>query len=196
MFKFKERLDTVIWRLKTDVKKDVVEGLINEFCTIHNMELAIDRFEEIQITKGKEYHFITDEGTREFCDYVAEDMVKWYGISKEEAIARINSKWHGSIQLGLILDFHADEEETAEYFYYGKPLPIKNRVIPKVPDIEKKYFEKIEFQQWTGIRFRGTFKADYKLGSKGFRDRIKNFFSGKNLELYSPFFTNLTGRDL
>lgn len=191
---YKVRLDTVIWRLETNVKKNFIVELINQFCSISNMKLTVERMEEIQITKGEEYHFITDEGTRDFCDLVVEDMVEWYGISKEEAIARINSKWHGTVQLGFILDMHATEEEMPEYFYYGKPLAvgIEDPIIPKVPAIEKKYFEKIDFIQWTGVHVRCTFSSNNELDATSLDDKFEKFISENNLELYSPWFTDVT----
>ena len=48
------------------------------------------------------FQFITDANSKEFCEEVADQMIMMFGISKEEAIARINSVWHGTKFLGRI----------------------------------------------------------------------------------------------
>lgn len=65
------------------------------------------------------FEFITDDQSEEFCNEIAEKMIELFGISKDEAIGRINSLWRGLEIVGLDLIYHEDEEYWAKTIYYG-----------------------------------------------------------------------------
>ncbi len=63
--------------------------------------------------------FVTDKNSEEFCLLIAHKMVELFGISKEEAIGRINRDWKGQEIVGMDVIYHEDEEYWAKEIYYG-----------------------------------------------------------------------------
>lgn len=61
---------------------------------------------------------LSDQG-KTLCLRVARDMVRLFGISRTEAIGRINKEWANSQAfLNSNLVFHEDSEELAKGIYY------------------------------------------------------------------------------
>ncbi|NEB77341.1 hypothetical protein G3I40_19255 [Streptomyces sp. SID14478] len=85
------------------------------------------------------YTMPTCEDTLELLDLVADWMVEELGISRAEAVARINRQWHGldlSDEDDLIL--HEDERFWALTIYYGQvpdwsPEADRTGWIPQAP---------------------------------------------------------------
>ncbi|QDY78217.1 hypothetical protein [Streptomyces qinzhouensis] len=70
------------------------------------------------------YAMPTSPETLEFLDSIADDMVAEFGVSRAEAVARINEQWHGqdlSDEDSLIL--HEEESYWAFVIYYGGKVP-------------------------------------------------------------------------
>ena len=69
---------------------------------------------------SKEFIFETDQTSYDFCVLIAEEMVKNFDISLEEAIKRINFRWkkRGKI-VGNSIVYHETVEYWAYDIYYG-----------------------------------------------------------------------------
>ncbi|WBO63655.1 hypothetical protein [Streptomyces camelliae] len=66
----------------------------------------------------------TSSETLELLDAIADEMVSEFGISRAEAVARINEQWHGqdlSDEDSLIL--HEEEHYWAFVIHYGGNVP-------------------------------------------------------------------------
>ena len=85
------------------------------------------------------YTMPTCADTLELLDLVADHMVDEFGISRAEAVARINEQWHGqdlSDEDDIIL--HEDERFWAFTIYYGDvpdwtPEADRTSWLPKAP---------------------------------------------------------------
>ncbi len=63
--------------------------------------------------------FETDAESDDFCEKIVAEMKSRFGISEQEAIARINAQWEGSQFVGCDLIYHETEEYWANTIYYG-----------------------------------------------------------------------------
>ena len=54
-----------------------------------------------------------------FCYQIYIEMMSQFGISKEEAIDRINQKWKNNSLVGISLVYHVMPEEWAKEIYWG-----------------------------------------------------------------------------
>lgn len=83
-----------------------------------------------------EYSFRTDADARVFCDEIADEIVRVFSFTRDEAIGRINRHWGGVDFFGKEdLRYHEDVEFWARDIVYGadvawhrsppglKPLP-------------------------------------------------------------------------
>lgn len=67
------------------------------------------------------FAFQTDDHTKYACEEIVGEMVKLFGISTDEAIARINEAWDGLSIIGPDdLIFHETTGYWAHNIYYGK----------------------------------------------------------------------------
>ncbi|HMB22820.1 MAG TPA: hypothetical protein VKP08_08330 [Anaerolineales bacterium] len=67
----------------------------------------------------RRYKFRTDERGNQFCDEIVHHMVSLFGISKEEATARINQEWKNEALIGINIVYHVVPEEWAKDIYWG-----------------------------------------------------------------------------
>lgn len=66
------------------------------------------------------FEFETDAESQEFCEQIAADMVRRFGISLDEAVGRINRRWAGVPALGAeSLLYHESVDHWANDIYYG-----------------------------------------------------------------------------
>jgi hypothetical protein len=66
------------------------------------------------------FSFTTDSQSEQFCIEIADEMVKTFGISGEEAIGRINRHWKGLVLVGPYdLIYHEGKKYWANTIYYG-----------------------------------------------------------------------------
>jgi hypothetical protein len=82
-----------------------------------------------------EFAFETDVKSFAFLGEVVAEMVRRFGIGRDEAIGRINNAWEGNDFLGIDVRFHETPDFWANDIYYGadsfwwkypsdlKPLP-------------------------------------------------------------------------
>lgn len=65
--------------------------------------------------------FKTDKESYEYCVSIIDKMVELFGITKEEALGRMNKTW-GNLELvgDDDLIYHEDEDYWANNIYYGK----------------------------------------------------------------------------
>ncbi len=85
------------------------------------------------------FDFQTDSEGKAFCESIVQEMLRKFGISKDEAVGRMNAAWRGLTIDKDDITFHEDEEYWANTLYYGKdsqwwtnppglkPLPYKNK---------------------------------------------------------------------
>jgi hypothetical protein len=68
------------------------------------------------------WQFPTDAEPTAFCHKIAAELVARFGISKAEALGRINRDWRLRYCLGphVYLAYHETPEYWAEEIYYGK----------------------------------------------------------------------------
>lgn len=67
------------------------------------------------------FEFETDIQSLQFCEAIVAQMVVLFGITTNEAIARINRDWHGLKFVGSEdMIYHEDEDYWAKTIYYGK----------------------------------------------------------------------------
>lgn len=65
-----------------------------------------------------EFDFTTDSESRDFCVAIAEAMVAKYGISRVEAVRRINRLWVGTTFVGEEdIIYHRPESYWVEHIY-------------------------------------------------------------------------------
>ncbi|WP_313919556.1 hypothetical protein [Tahibacter sp.] len=63
----------------------------------------------------------TDAEGREFCESIAREMVRLFGISLDEAVGRINRAWRDD--RAVVADsvvYHETDSYWAKKIYYGK----------------------------------------------------------------------------
>ena len=65
------------------------------------------------------YKFTTDDEGERFCYQIYMAMMSQFGISKEEAIARINQEWEKRSLVGQSIAYHKVPEEWAKEIYWG-----------------------------------------------------------------------------
>jgi hypothetical protein len=65
------------------------------------------------------YKFPTDDEGDRFCYQVYMEMMSQFGISKDEAIARINQQWEKRSLVGMNIVYHVVPEEWAKTIYWG-----------------------------------------------------------------------------
>jgi hypothetical protein len=65
------------------------------------------------------FRFRTDDRGEKFCTEIVDYMVSLFGISKEEAIIRINQEWKNQVLIGIDLTYHVVPEEWAKEIYWG-----------------------------------------------------------------------------
>jgi hypothetical protein len=66
-----------------------------------------------------DFDFLTDGRSRIFCETIAREMCVRFGVSKEEALGRINRAWAGQSIVGDDIVYHEDEVFWACDIYYG-----------------------------------------------------------------------------
>lgn len=67
-----------------------------------------------------EYEFEVDSDGGRFCEEIVEVMVNHFGITRDEAVERINRHWRGQKILGEDVIYHEDAEYWAKTIFYGK----------------------------------------------------------------------------
>jgi hypothetical protein len=92
------------------------------------------------VTKIK-FEFLTDQQSQAFCEKVAAEMCRLFGISLDEAVERIDAHWYEQEILGEDdLVYHEDETFWANQIYYDQsyswwlekpPTPMKVRKLKK-----------------------------------------------------------------
>lgn len=65
------------------------------------------------------YSFETDDEAEIFCEEIYMEMMAQFGISKEEAIARINQQWKNQSLVGDDIVYHETAEVWAKDMYWG-----------------------------------------------------------------------------
>ncbi len=65
------------------------------------------------------YKFEIDDEGESFCYQITTHMMALFGISKEEAIARINQAWEKQSLVGVSIVYHVLPEEWAQEIYWG-----------------------------------------------------------------------------
>lgn len=69
------------------------------------------------------YKFKTDAKSKAFCDEIVEDMARRFGISRAEAIGRVNREWKGRSLIGnVLIMYHEPEEYWAQRIYYAESV--------------------------------------------------------------------------
>ncbi|ALN84738.1 hypothetical protein LC55x_1447 [Lysobacter capsici] len=69
------------------------------------------------------FDFETDPMSEEFCNEIAQDMVRLFGISWEEAEGRINREWKGKRMTGKVLIiYHETANYWAQSIYYEEDV--------------------------------------------------------------------------
>jgi hypothetical protein len=67
-----------------------------------------------------DYEFTTDSRSEAYMDKIAADMVRLFGISRAEAVGRINRRWRGRTFTGeRDLIYHELPDNWANDIYYG-----------------------------------------------------------------------------
>jgi hypothetical protein len=66
------------------------------------------------------YKFLTDDEGDRFCYQIYMELMSQFGISKEEAIARINQEWENKSLTGTSMIYHVMPEEWAKNIYWGR----------------------------------------------------------------------------
>ena len=68
------------------------------------------------------WQFPTDAEFAAWCDQIADQLIARFGVSREEAIGRINRDWRLCDCLGpyVYLAYHEDPDYWAEEIYFGK----------------------------------------------------------------------------
>ncbi len=67
------------------------------------------------------FTFQTDEESEAYCEEIFLEMARLFGISKSEAIGRINRDWDSLVLVGQDdVIYHEDPEYWAKTIYYGK----------------------------------------------------------------------------
>lgn len=64
-----------------------------------------------------EFRCAGDAEAEAFCREVASMMVTALGVTREEAVARINRQWSSTWVVGLSLVYHQSPEQWAEHIY-------------------------------------------------------------------------------
>lgn len=65
------------------------------------------------------FSFTTDQGGEAYCALIAGEMERLFGISRQEAIGRINRHWAGQTNVGPdAMVYREDEEFWANTIYY------------------------------------------------------------------------------
>ena len=65
------------------------------------------------------YKFPTDDEGERFCYQIYMEMMSQFGMSKEEAIARINQHWEKRSLVGMSTVYHRTPEYWAKEIYWG-----------------------------------------------------------------------------
>jgi hypothetical protein len=69
----------------------------------------------------EEFKFPLDKESYRYCLEIVDEMIRQFGISKEEAIGRINHEWSGAEFIGDDhVYYHEDPDEWAKDIFYGK----------------------------------------------------------------------------
>lgn len=69
------------------------------------------------------FDFKTDRKSEAFCNEIAQDMVRLFGISWEEAEGRINREWKGKRMTGKVLIiYHEPPDHWAQRIYYEESV--------------------------------------------------------------------------
>jgi len=66
------------------------------------------------------YKFLTDDEGERFCYQIYMELMSQFGISKEEAITRINQEWENKSLTGTSMVYHVTPEEWAKNIYWGR----------------------------------------------------------------------------
>ena len=68
---------------------------------------------------SRRFLFQVDARGRAFCDRIADEMIRRFGISEDEALGRINELWRGVDFEPQDLRYHETEEYWANDVYFG-----------------------------------------------------------------------------
>lgn len=66
------------------------------------------------------FKFETDAKSQAFCESIAHEMVRLFGISSDEAVGRINKEWRNQSIVGDDIIYHETEDYWAKNIYFGK----------------------------------------------------------------------------
>ena len=66
------------------------------------------------------FEFETDAKSQAFCESIAGEMVRLFGISIEEAAGRISREWRNQPIIGDDIVYHETEDYWARNIYFGK----------------------------------------------------------------------------
>jgi hypothetical protein len=68
----------------------------------------------------EEFEFATDARSFAFCGAIVDRMVALFGITRDEAVGRLNRDWKGQGITGPSdIVYHEDEDYWARTIYYG-----------------------------------------------------------------------------
>lgn len=66
------------------------------------------------------FDFFVDNESKEFCVEIVEEMVREFGLNREEAIGRLNRQWRGNDFTGEDdIRYHETSNFWANEIYYG-----------------------------------------------------------------------------
>jgi hypothetical protein len=66
------------------------------------------------------WRFEVDARADAFCQEVASELMRLFGVSAEEAVGRINRHWSGQAITGEDIVYHETADYWAHVMYYGK----------------------------------------------------------------------------
>lgn len=70
-----------------------------------------------------EFQMALSPDVHELLDGIVHEMIRSFGISRAEAIARINEQWHGQdLTAGDEIILHEDEQYWALFIYFGPDI--------------------------------------------------------------------------
>jgi len=66
------------------------------------------------------FEFETDARSQAFCTSIADEMVRLFGISADEAIGRVNREWRSQPMADDDIAYRETEDYWAKNIYFGK----------------------------------------------------------------------------
>ncbi len=67
---------------------------------------------------------VEDDEAQEFCEAIVLEMIRLYGLSEPEAVARMNRHWHGQTVPGYQqVTYHEEPTFWAQTIFHGGQIP-------------------------------------------------------------------------